>query len=151
MNYFNIKIDIPKIVGISTIIIILLLVIFKVLNHSTIEMNNSNFTTILRESHNNLEKYLGKRIKTSGYIFRRSDFPYANFVIARDMLISENEANIVGFYCTYEFANEFENNQWVEATGTIILGDYFGPIPILKIDTIHKINTPNDIFVNPPN
>jgi len=113
-------------------------------------MNKDNFTNILRDSHENITKYTGKRITTSGYIFRNQNFSSNNFVIARDMLISENEANIVGFFCSYEFANDFENNEWVEATGTIVLGDYYGPIPMIQIDTIKKITTPNDIFVYPP-
>lgn len=150
MKIFNIKIDIQKVIWISIISILIFLIVYYILNSMTIHMSNQNFTTILRDSHQDISKYIGKKITTSGYIFRGKDFQPNNFVIARDMLINETQANIVGFLCSYDFANEFESNEWVQATGTIILGDYYGPIPIIKIDTIQKITTPEDIFVYPP-
>ncbi|MBQ9313389.1 MAG: hypothetical protein IJ220_00025 [Clostridia bacterium] len=151
MKFFNIKIDIKKILLISIFLIFLLLIIFLINSNTIINMNNSNFTSILRDSHENITKYLGKKISTTGYIFRGKDFSNTNFVIARDMLINETQANIVGFFCSYDYASEFENNEWVEATGTIVLGDYYGPIPMIKINTIKRITTPNDVFVYPPN
>lgn len=150
MKIFNIKIDIQKVIWISIISLLLILIFYYIYNSTTIHMNNQNFTTILRDSHQNISKYLGKKVTTSGYIFRGNDFGSNNFVIARDMLINETQANIVGFLCSYDLANDFENNEWVYATGTIVLGDYCGPIPMIKIDTIQKITTPEDVFVFPP-
>ena len=153
MKIFNIKLDIHKISYIFIVCIIILLSIFLInlfLNNQTIHMNSENYTTILRDSHQNISKYIGKKIVTSGYIFRASNFENNNFVIARDMLENENEASIVGFLCEYNQANDFENNVWIEAHGTIALGDYYGPIPIIKIDTIKRITTPNNSLVYPP-
>lgn len=113
-------------------------------------MNNSNYTTILRDVHNDIPKYVGRKIITTGYIFRANDFDNNQFVVARDMLISEDSANIVGFLCEYSQANNFENNIWVEVCGTITLGDYYGPMPVIKVSKIEKITTPQNIFVFPP-
>lgn len=154
MKIFNIKLDIHKISYIFIVCMIILLAIFLIellINNKTINMNTNNYTTILRDSHENISKYIGRKIITSGYIFRGKDFDNNKFVIARDMLISETEANIVGFLCEYEKAEDFDDNVWVEAQGTIALGDYYGPIPIIKINTIKRITTPNDTFVYPPN
>lgn len=151
MKILNIKIDTQKIIWISIIILLLVFIVFLICHNRTIHMNNKNFTTILRDSHQDISKYIGRKVTTSGYIFRNKDFNKNNFVIARDMLISETEANIVGFLCSYDQADDFDNNVWVEATGTIVLGDYYGPIPMIKIDTIRKITTPNDVFVTLPN
>lgn len=151
MKIFNIKIDIKKFFWISIIIFLLLSIFFLIRNNQIIHMNQNNFTTILRDAHQNISKYLGKKIKTTGYIFRAKDFSADNFVIARDMLINENQANIVGFLCSYNQANDFENNEWVEVTGIIGLGDYYGPIPMIQIENIKKITTPNDVYVYPPN
>ena len=153
MKIFNIKIDIHQISYIFIVCIIILLSIFLVnlfVKTQTIHMNCDNFTTILRNSHKDISKFVGKKIVTSGYIFRSSNFEDNKFVIARDMLVNNSEASIVGFLCEYSQANTFENNVWVEAYGTIALGDYYGPIPIIKIDTIKKITTPNNSFVYPP-
>lgn len=153
MKIFNIKLDLHKLSYILIVCIIILLSIFLVslfLNNQTIHMNSENYTTILRDSHENISGFVGKKITTSGYIFRGSNFEEDKFVIARDMLVNEDEASIVGFLCEYKQANDFENNIWVEAHGTIALGNYYGPIPIIKVDTIKRITTPNDSFVYPP-
>ena len=153
MKIFNLKIDLHKINYLFIICIIIILSIFLVkliLNNQTLHMTNENYTTILMESHKNISKYVGKKIIISGYIFRTNNFKEKQFVIARDMLVNESEASIVGFLCEYQQSNDFENNVWVEAHGTIALGNYFGPIPIVKIDTIKRITTPNDNFVYPP-
>lgn len=153
MKIFNIKIDIHQISYIFIVCIIILLSIFLVnlfVKTQTIHMNSDNFTTILRDSHKDISSFVGKKIVTSGYIFRSSNFEDNKFVIARDMLVSDNESSIVGFLCEYSQANTFENNVWVEGYGTIALGDYYGPIPIIKIDAIKKITTPNNSFVYPP-
>lgn len=150
MKIFNIKINIQKFFWISIIIVFLLLIVYLISNNTNINMNNKNYTTILRDCHNDISKYLGRKITTSGYIFRGKDFDKNNFVVARDMLINESEANIVGFLCLYDQIDDFKDNEWVNIKGTIVLGDYYGPIPMIKVDTIERITTPEDIFVYPP-
>lgn len=153
MKIFNIKLDIHKISYIFIIAIIILLCIFLVslfLKSKTITMNNSNYTTILRDVHNDIPKYVGRKIITTGYVFRVNDFSNNQFVVARDMLISEDSANIVGFLCEYNQIKNFENNVWVKVWGTIALGDYYGRIPIIKVSKIERITTPQNIFVFPP-
>ena len=144
--HFNLKIFLE----ITLFLLLFFIIIISIFSHSTIHMNRQNYTSILRDSHERISQYIGKRITTSGYIFRAKDFSNKQFVSARDMFVSENETNIVGFLCQYDFAEELENNIWVEATGTIQLGDYYGPIPFILIDSIHPITTPNDIYVSPP-
>lgn len=127
------------------------LFIFLFNDSSIIHMDSNNYTQILLDSHTNFSKFIGKKILTSGYIFRTTDFDSNKFVIARDMLIDKDSSNIVGFLCEYTNATDFETNSWVEGYGTIYLGNYYGPIPIIKIHSIKKITTPEDIFVYPPN
>ena len=66
------------------------------------------------------------------------------------MLVSKNESRIVGFLCEYENIKNFEDNVWVAIEGILTIGDYYGAMPIIKVNKIQKITTPNDIFVNPP-
>lgn len=153
MKIFNIKLDIHKLSYILIGCIIFFLAIFLLFlfyNNTTIYMTNENYTTILKDSHENISKYVGKKIVTSGYIFRGKNFEKNNFVVARDMLINDTEANIVGFLCTYDKASDFEDNVWVEIQGTIAVGNYYGQLPIIKISTIKKITTPENTFVYPP-
>ena len=73
------------------------------------------------------------------------------FIVARDMLISSDyQSVIVGFLCEYNFAKDFQNNSWVEITGTVTKGDYHGDMPIIKITDIKNTQKPTDEYVYPP-
>ena len=39
----------------------------------------------------------GKKIHSTGYVFRVNDFKENQFVTARDMIVSDNDYRIVGF------------------------------------------------------
>lgn len=143
-----------KIIGIL-FLVILLFILFSIalslmFSSKPIEMTTDNYTDILKKCHDNPYEYINKRFTMSGYIFRNDDFSDTQFVIARDMLVNKNESRIVGFLCEYDGINKFENNIWVAAEGILTIGDYYGAIPIIKINTIHRITTPNDTFVNMP-
>lgn len=110
----------------------------------------NNYTNVLKAVHDDLDTYIGQTIKFTGYIYRATDFRDTEFVLARDMLIENNQTLIVGFLCEYKDAIKFEDRTWVEITGTITKGDYHGEIPVLKIKQIDKITKPKDELVYPP-
>ena len=103
-------------------------------------MTEENFISILKEYHDNPYKYAGKKIKTSGYVFKAADFQKNQFVIARDMWISKDDFHIVGFLCELDDAIQYQENEWVSAEGKIYIGNYYGPMPIIKIDKIKTID-----------
>lgn len=120
------------------------------INSNTITMTSENFSTILKECHDAPYKYKNKKIKMVGYIFRVNDFTTKQFVIARDMVINESESRIIGFLCESENAHEFQDNEWVCATGTIYVGNYHGAMPIVKIKKLEPCKVPEQIWVYPP-
>ncbi len=152
MKIINIKFSFKLFIIILSAIIILLssLFLIKVFKNKTITMNNENYTRILKEVHDNIENYINKEIYTNGYVFRASDFKENQFVVARDMIVSESDYRIVGFLCENDEIKNFENNSWVEVKGIIKLKDYHGPMPIIEVSEIKKITTPNNTFVLPP-
>ena len=116
-----------------------------------IEINSSNYTNILKTVHDNLDDYVGKKIRFSGYIYRVSDFSDTQFVLARDMIISSDlQTLIVGFLCECKDAKKFETNTWVEITGTITKGNYHEPVPVIKVTEMKKVTKPSEIYVYPP-
>lgn len=125
-------------------------IILKSVNQDTIIMTTQNFTTILKDSHENPYDYLNKKIISNGYVFRANDFKENQFVVARDMLINKNESRIVGFLCESDEIKNFESNEWIQIDGVFTIGDYHGAMPMIKVNTIKRITTPNDIFVLPP-
>ena len=68
------------------------------------------------------------------------------------MIISSDfQTVVVGFLCHCDIAKNYEDGTWVEITGTITKGDYYGEIPIIEIENINKIDKPTDNeYVYPP-
>lgn len=157
MKIFNIHLNLPKLLSIIIIIITSIFIVLaiasfakQILTKNYIEITNTNYTNILVDSYDNIDKYIGKNIAVVGYVFRLPDFGSNEFVIARDMLVDDNHSQVVGFLCNYNQISQFETNSWVKITGTIEKGHYFGEIPIIQVKSIKKVTTPNEIFVAPP-
>ena len=120
-------------------------------NNENIEITNENYSTILKSVHENIDTYVGKRIKFSGFIYRVYDIDDNQFVLARNMLIdSNNQTVVVGFLCTCNNADDYKNYTWVEIDGKITKGNYHGDMPILQIENIKKIEKPNNEYVYLP-
>lgn len=132
------------------VLVILFFLAIGFIRPSVIVMTNENYTNVLKESHDDPYKFVNKKIIAEGYVFRAENFSKTQFVVARDMLVNQNESRIVGFLCEYQKASDFENNEWVSIEGILSVGDYYGAMPILQINKMEKITTPNDTFVLPP-
>ena len=170
MFVFNMKLDGNRtskiLIGILCIIILLItfFICYKVIFSSFFKTNDEmlskdtiyeitaqNYTNVLQNVHNNLDNYVGQKIKFSGYIYRLYDFSNEQFVLARNMIISSDfQTVVVGFLCHSEQANNDEDNTWVEITGTITKGNYNGEIPVIEVNEIQKVDTPSEEYVYPP-
>lgn len=118
------------------------------------EINADEYTNILQAVHDDLETYVGLKIKFSGYVYRVLDFEENQFVLGRDMIINSenNQSVVVGFLCESKEIKKFENDEWVEIVGEITKGKYHNSeIPIIRVTEITKIDMPENIFVLPPN
>lgn len=115
------------------------------------KLTTGNYTNILKTVHENIDDYVGIQINFTGYVYRVLDLKENQFILARNMIISSDfQSVIVGFLCEYENSKNFENETWVELTGTITKGEYHGDMPIIKVTEMKEINKPNDEFVYPP-
>ena len=121
------------------------------ISHSnTTEIIPNNYTNILKAVHDDINSYIGKEIKFSGYVYRIIDFTDNQFVLARDMLV-DSQAYVVGFLSEYDGIKDIEDGTWVEITGTITQGKYHNQsIPIIKVNSLNKIEKPQDEYVLPP-
>ena len=82
---------------------------------------------------------VGKKINFTGYVYRVIDLEDNQFVLARNMYISDKlEYVIVGFLCEYDDLKNFKDGTWVNVTGEIVKGDYHGDMPIVKVFEIKK-------------
>ena len=110
-----------------------------------------NYTNVLQQVHNDIDTYVGQKIKFTGYVYRIYDFTDEQFVIARDMIVSSDfQTVVVGFLCHSTVAKNFENGCWVEIEGTITKGDYYGEMPIIEVEEIKQVDAPDEEYVYPP-
>ena len=117
------------------------------------EIAAENYTNILQAVHDDIDSYIGMKIKFTGYVYRLIDFEENQFVLARDMFINEekNQTVVVGFLSENKNANEFQDGEWVEITGIIEKGKYHNKeIPIINVTDIRKTDMPENTFVNVP-
>lgn len=120
-----------------------------------LEINSENYTSILKSSHENIELFLNKTIKFSGFVYRLYDFNDNQFVLGREMIISQNSQNqakvvVVGFLCDYVDSAKFSDGTWVEIEGVISKGYYHSEIPVVKITSIAQTTAPENPYVYPP-
>lgn len=104
--------------------------------NNIIQVTANNYPKILDEVHSNIDKYIGKQISVSGYVYVQDDFQKENFVIAQNVILG-NETLIIGFLCenlTKNYVEPFEN---VTVIGKIEKCIYNGlQYPIIKIEKI---------------
>lgn len=119
--------------------------------NSIIDLNENNYTNFLKSANENVDSYIGSKVRITGYIYRLLDFNENEFVIARDMLFNNNSQSlVVGFLCNYDKASSFDDGTWVEIIGKIKKGSFNGDIAILDVNSIKKVDEPQNVFVNPP-
>jgi len=167
MFIYNLKLDKNTItrafIAISMIIICLILMysVYIIFFKSTstcdstqneiIDLNESNYTNVLKSANENIDSYIGKKIRVTGYVYRLIDFNESQFVVARDMKFNENSNSIiVGFLCESKESSKFSDGTWVEVVGTIKKGRFTDELAVLDIVTIKETDKPANIFVNPP-
>lgn len=116
------------------------------------ELTTQNYTNILQSVHDDVDSYIGQKIKFSGFIYRVYDLTQEQFVLGRNMIVSSDfQTVVVGFLCHYKQALNFQDSTWVELEGTITKGTYHGSdMPILEVTSIKEIQKPNDEYVYPP-
>ncbi len=155
----NIKLNTKKILIICLVIAIAIALVLELSgNNGTqitpattydYELNEENFTTILKQAHNNIDAFIGKTIKCSGFVFTLYDFKQDNFVCGRNMML-DGEDKVVGFLCEYNGDLDLVQGEWIEITGVITKGYYMGDMPVIKIDKIEKITAPPNTYVKAP-
>ena len=117
------------------------------------EIQSENYTNILKAVHDDIDSYVGMKIKFTGYVYRLIDFKNNQFVLARDMFINKEKTQsvIVGFFSEYNKIDNFKDGEWIEVIGTIEKGKYHNKeIPIIKVIGVEETSEPKESFVMPP-
>ena len=119
--------------------------------NNIIDLNESNYTNILKAANENIDSYIGVKVRVIGYVYRLIYFNESQFVVARDMkLNNSSQSLIVGFLCESKNAFKYPDGTWVEVVGIIKRGKLYEELAILEVTSIREVSKPKHIFVNPP-
>lgn len=162
MFVLNIKLNFKKILAIVIAISILttasIQFINKNNNEESLETANSdsnydfvlteeNYIEMLSTIHENIDDNINKTIKMYGFVYKNDNFEENIFVCGMNTIIDSVE-NVAGIMCNSSDTNELIDNEWIEITGIITKGEYNGSMPIVKINSIKRIDTPSNTYVN---
>jgi len=118
-------------------------------------LTSDNFIYACEDIHMYLDDYIGRRIEFKGMVLKRDDFEIHHFVVGRLLMYCcVADAQLIGIMCQSEQVDSFENDEYVELTGTIdryLFENHEQEseiwIPIIKIDEIHKTEPLSNPYV----
>ena len=118
---------------------------------NAIDITSDSYTSFLKDCHENIDAYIGKKITVTGYVYRLPDFTTNQFVLARTMILdNKNQSVVVGILSQCSSSEKYSSGSWVTVTGSIVKGNYNGEIPILEISDIKPSKVPENEFVYIP-
>ena len=116
-----------------------------------IELNETNYTNILKSANEDVDSYVGSKVKITGYVYRLIDFDKTQFVVARDMKFEKSSQSlVVGFLCESKDASKYSDGTWVEIVGKIKKGRFNSELAVLDVISIKETTKPVNLYVNPP-
>lgn len=118
---------------------------------NTIEMNDYAYAAYYEEIGKNLDKYMGKKIKIKGFVYKEDGLPSNQLVISRFLITHcVADASIIGFLSEFSDAPTVATDTWIEAEGVLDVTSFNGnKLPILKITDWKKINEPKQPYLYP--
>lgn len=118
-----------------------------------ISINEKNYLMYLRDINVNIDKYMGKEITFTGFIYKDNSLEKDEFVSAR-MLISccAADAEVIGFLCDYKDCEKLKIYGWTNIKGKLTSKIIYSDnkevkIPLIQIDTINYIKEPVQKYI----
>jgi putative membrane protein len=108
-----------------------------------------NYLAALEIIHNNTERFIGKEIELTGFVYREPDFAKEKAVIARfGISCCVADASVYGMLASGKQLKSIVNDEWVKVTGIIKRTNYKGNVlPCIEIKEINKMKQPNDPYI----
>lgn len=121
------------------------------IENNIIQINQRNFVFSLNEIIENPDKYDGKEIEITGFVYKDKNLKDNEFVIGRFMMVCcAADMQIVGIKCDSNNLEPYENDTWIKVKGKLKKETYEGKIdPIIVAEHIEKDLNPNTSYVYP--
>ncbi|MBY0123708.1 TIGR03943 family putative permease subunit [Bacillus sp. S/N-304-OC-R1] len=116
-------------------------------------MEESVFSTYYEDIHMDIQKYKGKQIELTGFVYKEDDFEQDQVVLARFLITHcVADASIVGFLSEHPDASSMKTDTWIEAKGILDVTTYDGiELPLIKITSWKEIPDPQKPYIYPIN
>lgn len=126
-------------------------------DQDTITINENNFYNAVNEMGGNSNKYIGKKIIISGFVFRKEGFKENEFVTARMLMACcAADSQVIGIMGRYDKAMNLEKDSWIQVEGIIETTEYKDEssnnsvvLPIINVVKVENITPPSNIYVYP--
>ena len=119
-------------------------------------VDTNNFTQVTDDMcYNDPNKYKGKKISITGFVYRDDTVSKNEFVVGRLMIVCcTADAEVAGVLCDWSKSPTLKNDQWVKVTGTIDseLHKFEGKdqmIPVIRVNHIEPIDKPKNQYIYP--
>ena len=117
-------------------------------------INDDNFISVMNDMYENIDKYIGRKIKIQGQVFKSSDMTENEFAIGKYyMYCCAVDMSLTGFMINKDDNFKLVENSWYDIEAVISSHKYEmspGQIidePILKIINYKKIDKPANTLV----
>jgi putative membrane protein len=125
----------------------------KLEQSSSIEMSEEVFSSYYEEIHMDVEKFKGREIKLTGFVYKEEGLPPNQLVLSRFLITHcVADASIIGFISELPEASLLEEDTWVEATGIVEITPFDGlELPMIKITEWKVVTEPKEPYLYPIN
>lgn len=119
------------------------------LNNDKIEVTDPEYSKIISSIETNLDKFVGKEIELTGFVYREPDYKQDQMAISRfTVSCCVADVQVMGTLATGEIAKQLKNDEWVKVTGIIEKGERNGQtLPSIQIKNLEKIEAPSDPYI----
>lgn len=116
---------------------------------SEIVVPETGYLEVLRSVDLYLDRFAGKRMTVSGFVFREKEMQPNEFAVARlVMSCCAADASSYGVLVRVSGETDLLQDTWVKVSGTVVKGSYGGePVLALRADRLTKIQPPSNPYV----
>lgn len=122
------------------------------LKQDLLELGNEDYGIWYLDSLDNLNRYLGKKVKFKAMVLKPENFDGDYFVPGRmAMTCCADDMAFLGFVCHYQDAKNLKNKDWVEVTaevGKAYRPEYKGEGPVLNAITVTATKPPKEKVIS---
>ncbi len=125
--------------------------LIELLEEPVIKVTDENYLDVMTLLDLHLDKFIGKELETTGFVYRESDFDDNRLVVARfSMTCCTADAGVYGTLVETDEASAYENDMWIRVRGTIHKTEYHGfKLPVIQLREVTVVAEPDSPYVYP--